>query len=184
MEHLQEASQQKFEVVGFEMDPDLEDLTLSEEEREVAKLSTEKRAMYKEMKDLMTVQGCLRGRIPGFSEGIQMLVTGRFPGVPSDMVKPYVIPEEGAQVDIHWIPPPQVEQIIRSHDARIPRRSVKVRPGRQGVVLSIDPYSDDELYELDIEDTITKTVVLESEKKHKQSKRQKKVRKLHKKSKR
>ena len=57
MEHLQEASQRKFEVVGVEMDLDLEDMTISEEEEEVAKLSTQKRAMHKEMKDLMTVQG-------------------------------------------------------------------------------------------------------------------------------
>ena len=165
MEHLQEASQRKFEVVGVEGDSDLEDMTISEEEEEVAKLSTQKRAMYKEMKDLMTVQGRLKGRIPGFREGIQMLVTGRYPGVPSDVVKPYVIPEEGAQADIHRIPPPQVDQLIRSHDAKIPRRSVPIRPGRKGVVLSIDPYSDDELYELDnIEDSIVKTIVLESEK--------------------
>ena len=39
------------------MDLDLEEMTISEEEEEVAKLSTKKRAMHKEMKDLMTVQG-------------------------------------------------------------------------------------------------------------------------------
>ena len=60
-----------------------------------------------------------------------------------------------------------MDQLIRSHDARIPRRSAPVRPGRKGVVLSIDPYSDDELYELDnIEDSIAKTIVLESERRH------------------
>ena len=167
MEHLQEASQRKFEVVGVEMDSDLEEMTISEEEEEVAKLGTKKRVMHKEMKDLMTVQGRLRGRIPGFSEGIQMLITGRYPGVPSEMVKPYVIPEEGARADIHRIPPPQVEQLIRSHDARIPRRSAPIRPRRKGVVLSIHPYSNDELYELDnIEDSIAKTIVLESERRH------------------
>ena len=60
MEHLQEASQRKFEVVevvGVEMDSDLEEMTISEEEEEVAKFGTKKRAMHKEMKDLMTVQG-------------------------------------------------------------------------------------------------------------------------------
>ena len=57
MEHLQEASQRKFEVVGVEMDSDLEEMTISEEEEEVAKLGTKKRVMHKEMKDLMTVQG-------------------------------------------------------------------------------------------------------------------------------
>ena len=96
MEHLQEASQRKFEIVGVEGDSELEDMTISEEEEEVAKLSTQKRAMHKEMKDLMTVQGQLKGRIPGFREGIQMLITGRYPGVPSDVVKPYVIPEQGS----------------------------------------------------------------------------------------
>ena len=38
IEHLQEASQRKFEVVGVEMDSDLEEMTISEEEEEVAKL--------------------------------------------------------------------------------------------------------------------------------------------------
>ena len=41
MEHLQEASRRKFEVVGVEMDSDLEEMTISEEEEEVTKLSTE-----------------------------------------------------------------------------------------------------------------------------------------------
>ena len=104
-----------------------------------------------------------------------MLITGRYPGVPSDMIKPYAIPEEGTQADIHRIPPPQVEQLIRSHDARIPRRSAPVRPGRKGVVLSIDPYSDDELYELDdIEDSIAKTIVLESERRRAKEEQQEK----------
>ena len=104
-----------------------------------------------------------------------MLITGRYPRVPSDMVKPYVIPEEGAQTDIHRIPPPQVEQLIRSHDARIPRCTVPVRPGRKGVVLSIDPYSDDKLYELDdIEDSIAKTIVLESERRRAKEEQQEK----------
>ena len=56
MEHLQEASQRKFEIVRVEMDSDLEEMTISQEEEEVAKLSAEKRVMHKEMKDLMTVQ--------------------------------------------------------------------------------------------------------------------------------
>ena len=46
-----------------------------------------------------------------------MLITGRYPGVPSDMIKPYAIPEEGTQADIHRIPPPQVSTVNQ-----VPRR--------------------------------------------------------------
>ena len=61
-------------------------------------------------------------------------------------------------------PLPRWNSLIRSHDARILRCTAPVWPGQKGVVLSIDPYSDDELYELDnIEDSIAKTIVLESE---------------------
>ena len=111
------------------MSTEYEDMSTSEEERQVKQLSKEQKLDYKEMKDLMTIQGRLKGMIPGFREGIQMQVTGRFPGVPTSEIKKYVVPEEGKRADLH-LPPPIVEQMSEAHDARIPMRYVNPTPGQ------------------------------------------------------
>ena len=140
----------------------------SEEERQVGKLSAAESLDYKEMKDLMTVQGRLKGVIPGFREGIQMQVTGRFPGVPTSEIKKYAIPEEGRRADL-YLPPPVVEQLSETHDARIPRRYVNPTPGRQGVVMYIEPnLEQDEMLEEDIEGNLTQRILLEANKAKKQ----------------
>ena len=79
------------------MSTEYEDMSTSEEERQVEQLSKEQKLDYKEIKDLMTIQGRLKGMIPGFREGIQMQITGRFPGVPTSEIKKYAIPEEGRE---------------------------------------------------------------------------------------
>ena len=104
---------------------DYEDLATSEEERQVEQLSETQKLEFKEMKDLMTVQG----PVPGFKEGIQMQVTGHYPGVPTAEIKKYVVPEEGQKADLH-LPPPVVEQMLETHDAKIPMRYVNPTPGR------------------------------------------------------
>ena len=48
----------------------------------------------------------------------------------------------------------KAETLITEHDRRIPRRQAVVRHGRRGVTMSIDPYNDVEIYEVDIEDTL------------------------------
>ena len=100
IEKLQEASQQKYNVVGITMEKEYDEITESDEEREVAKLSKREQEQHQEMKDLMTIQGCLKGHVPSFGVGISTYVTGRYPGVPSELVKPYVIPEEGERADL------------------------------------------------------------------------------------
>ena len=87
---MEEASKRKYEVVGTEMSTEYEDMGTSEEERQVQSLSKIEQLQHREMKDMMTVQGRLKGQIPGFKEGIQMQITGRFPGVPSTEVKKYI----------------------------------------------------------------------------------------------
>ena len=77
------------------MEKKYDEMMESDEEREVAKLSKEEQKQYQEMKDLMSVQGRLKGQIPGFAAGIQAYITGHFPGVPSELAKPYVIEEVG-----------------------------------------------------------------------------------------
>ena len=162
MEKLQEASQRKYEVVGTTMSSEYEEMNTSEEERQVQKLSKVQKLEFAELKDLMTIQGRLKGQIPGFREGIQMQVTGHFPGIPTSEIKKYVVPEQGQKADLH-LPPPMVEQISEAHDARIPRRFVNPIPGRQGVVMFIEPdLEQDEMLEEDIEGNLTQRVLIEA----------------------
>ena len=112
----------------------------------------------------MTVQGRLKGIIPGFREGIQMQVTGRYPGVPTAKIKKYVVPEKGQKADLH-LPPPVVEQMSEANDAKIPMRYVNPTPGRRGVTLFIDPELDhDELFKEDLEGNLTQRVILGAKK--------------------
>ena len=146
------------------MSTEYEDMSTSEEERQVKQLSKEQKLDYKEMKDLMTIQGRLKGMIPGFREGIQMQVTGRFPGVPTSEIKKYVVPEEGKRADLH-LPPPIVERMSEAHDARIPMRYVNPTPGQRGVTMFIDPeLNHDELFEEDLEGNLIQRITLEANK--------------------
>ena len=80
-----------------------------------------------EERDLMSIQGRLKGQIPGFAVGIQAYVTGRFPGVPLELAKPYVIEEVGEKADLLMrMPPAKINDFIQEHDQAIPRRDVVV----------------------------------------------------------
>ena len=57
IEKFKEASQRKYQVVGVTMEAKYDNMTESDEEREVSKLSKRDQAAHKEMKDLMTIQG-------------------------------------------------------------------------------------------------------------------------------
>ena len=57
IEKFKEASQQKYSVVGITMEAKYDNMTESDEEREVSKLSKRDQAAHKEMKYLMTIQG-------------------------------------------------------------------------------------------------------------------------------
>ena len=159
---FKEASQRKYNVVGITMEAKYDEMTESEEEREVAKLTPAQKMSHQEMKDLMSIQGRLKRQIPGFATGIQAYVTGRFPGVPSELAKPYVIEEVGKKADLLTkMPPAKIDDFIQEHDRAIPRRDVVVRPGRKGKTLSIDPNSDDEIYKInDINDSLTDVIKL------------------------
>ena len=84
VQNLDLASKRKYQVVGITMEAKYDEMTESEEEREVAKLTPAQKMSHQEMKDLMSIQGRLKGQIPGFAAEIQAYVTGRFPGVPSE----------------------------------------------------------------------------------------------------
>ena len=62
--------------------------------------------------------------------------------------------------------PAQIDSLIQEHDRTIPRRDVVVGPGRRGITLSIDPNSDDEIYEINaIEDSLEDVIKLTGAKK-------------------
>ena len=80
IEKFKEASQQQYEVVGIQMESKYNEMTEPEEECEVAKLTPAQNMSHKEMKDLMSIQGRLKGQIPGFAVGIQAYVTRSYFG--------------------------------------------------------------------------------------------------------
>lgn len=170
IEKLKEAAQRKYDVVVITMKRKYDEMTESEEEREVAKLSKHEQKRHQEMKDLMTIQGCLKGHVPSFGAGISAYVTGQYPGVPSELIKPYVIEEEGKKADLLTrLPPAEIDSLIQEHDRRIPRRDVVVCPRRKGMMMLIDPNSDDEIYEINaLEDSLETVIKLTRDKAPKQ----------------
>ena len=162
IECLEEASQREYEIEGEEIEPEYDDMTEEDINKEVEKMTPQQRAHFKEIKDLLTVQGRLKGKIPRMSHLIQTYVTGQFPGIPSNQVQKYVAEEQNLdKQDISRVPTKKIETLIQEHDRRIPRRQAVVRPGRKGISMSIDPYDDIELYEVDqIEDKFVEMIVL------------------------
>ena len=161
IEHLEEAALREYEVEGEDLEPEYDNLTEEDVNREVEKLAPEDRAHFLELKHLLTIQGCVKGRIPRISHLINAYVTGRFPGIPSDTVAEHVEEEGREQQDIQRVPKEEIDAFVEQHDRRIPRRQAIVRPGRQGVTLSIDPYGDTEVYTIDeMEDKVVETIVL------------------------
>ena len=162
IEYLQEASQREYEVEGDEDEIELEyeGMTESDVEREVQKLKPEQKAHFKEVKDLLTVQARLKRKVPTMSHLIQTYIKGRFPGIPSDIAEQHVEVEELEKQDIDKVKGEDVQRLITEHDRRIPQRQAVIRPGQRGVTMSIDPYNDVEIYEVDIKDKIVEVITL------------------------
>ena len=135
-------------------------MTESDVEREVQKLKPEQKAHFKEVKDLLTVQARLKGKVPTMSHLIQTYIKGRFPGIPSDVAEQHAEVEELEKQDIDKVKGEDIQRLITEHDRHIPQRQAVIRPGRKGVTMSIDPYNDVEIYEVDIEDKIVEVITL------------------------
>ena len=105
IEYLQEASQREYEVEGDKDKIELEydKMTESDVEREVQKLKPEQKAHFKEVKDLLTVQARLKGKVPTMSHLIQTYIKGRFPGIPSDIAEQHAEVEELEKQDIYKV---------------------------------------------------------------------------------
>ena len=143
-----------------EIELEYDEMTESNVEREVQKLKPEQKAHFKEVKDLLTVQARLKGKVPTMSHLIQTYVKGRFPGIPSDIAEQHAEVEELEKQDIDKVKKEDVQRMIIEHDRRIIRWQAVVRPGRRGISMSIEPYDDVEIYEIDIEDKIIEVITL------------------------
>ena len=135
-------------------------MTESDIEREVQKMKPEQWAHFKEVKDLLNIQARLKGKIPTMGHLVQTYISGRYPGIPSDIVEQHAEMETPEKQDLHKIKVERVDTLITEHDRQIPRRQAMVRPGRRGITMSIDPYEDMEVYEVDIEDKIVEVITL------------------------
>ena len=67
VEHEEEASRRKYEVIGTDIETEYEEMDMEEEESEVRKLTKEELEMYQQYKEFYTIQGRAKGKIPGFS---------------------------------------------------------------------------------------------------------------------
>ena len=67
VEHEEEASRRKYEVIGTDIETEYEEMDMEEEESKVRKLTTEELEMYQQYKNFYTIQGGTKGKIPGFT---------------------------------------------------------------------------------------------------------------------
>ena len=161
IEYLKEASLREYKIEGNEeIELEYDQMTDSDIEKEVKKMKLEQKAHFKEVKDLLTIQARLKGKIPTMGHVIQTYVKGRFPGIPSDIAEEHTEVEEPEKQDIRKAKEEDIQQMIIELDRQIPRWQAVVRPGRRGVTMSIDPYNDVEVYEVDIEDKIVEVITL------------------------
>ena len=103
IEYLKEASLRKYEIEGNEDEIELEydQMTDSDIEKEGEKMKPEQKAHFKEVKDLLTIQARLKGKVPTMSHLIQTYISGRYPGIPSDIVQQHVEIEKPEKQDLH-----------------------------------------------------------------------------------
>ena len=87
VEHEEEASKRKYEVVGTDIETEYEDMDMEEEESEVRKLTKEEFEMYQQYKEFYMIQARTKGKIPDFGYIHRLKVKKCYPGVPSDLAE-------------------------------------------------------------------------------------------------
>ena len=66
VEHEEEASKRKYEVIGTDIETEYEEMDTEEEECEVRKLTKEELEMYHQYKEFYTIQAKTKGKMPDF----------------------------------------------------------------------------------------------------------------------
>ena len=145
VEHEEEASRRKYEVIGTDIETEYEEMdTEEEEESEVRKLTKEELEVYQQYKEFYTIQGRTTGKIPKFSYIHRFEVKEHYPGVPSDVAEMLSHPTEGEVQDIDCITEQEIIEIEWKH-AMVPQRWVNIRPKKKSVILCIDPDSNSDV---------------------------------------
>ena len=111
VEHEEEASKRKYEVIGTDIETEYEDMDTEEEESEVRKLTKEELEMYHQYKEFYTIQGRTKGKIPSFGYIHRLKVEEHYPGVPSDIAGMLSHPIEGEVQDIDCIAEQEIIEI-------------------------------------------------------------------------
>ena len=144
VEHEEEASKGKYEVIGTDIETEYEEMDTEEEEREVRKLTKEELEMYHQYKEFYTIQARTKGKMPGFGYIHRLKVKEHYPGVPTNLAEMLSHPIEGEVQDIDQITEQEIIKIEQKH-AMVPRRWVNIRPKKKTVILCIDPDSDSDI---------------------------------------
>ena len=143
VEHEEEASKRKYEVIGTDIETEYEEMD-TEEESKVRKLTKEELEMYQQYKEFYTIQAWTKGKIPGFGYIHRLKVKESYPGVPSDIAEMLSHPIEGEVQDIDHITEQEIIEIEWKH-AMVPWRWVNIRPKKKTVILCIDPDSNSDI---------------------------------------
>ena len=111
VEHEEEASKRKYEVIGTDIETEYEEMDTEEEEHEVRKLNKEELEIYHQYKEFYTIQARTKGKIPSFGYIHRLKVKKHYPGVPSDIAKMLSHPTEGEVQDIDHITEQEIIKI-------------------------------------------------------------------------
>ena len=144
IEHEEEASKEKYEVIGTDIEMEYEEMDTEDEECEVRRLTKEELEIYHQYKEFYTIQARTKGKMPGFGYIHRLKVKEHYPGIPTDLAKTFSHPVEGEVQDINQLPEQEIIKIEQKH-VMIPRRQVNIRPEKKTIILCIDPDSDSDV---------------------------------------
>ena len=114
VEHEEEASKRRYEVIGTDIETEYEEMD-TEEESEVRKLTKEELEVYQQYKEFYTIQGRTKGKIPGFRYIHRLKLKEHYPGVPSNVAEMLSHLIEGEVKDIDHITEQEVIEIEQKH---------------------------------------------------------------------
>ena len=121
VEHEEEASKRKYEVIGTYIEMQYEEMDTEHEEHEVRRLTKEELEIYHQYKEFYTIQARTKGKMPSFGYIHRLKVKECYPGVPTDLVKTFSHPIEGEVQDISQMLGQKIIEFEQKH-AMVPRR--------------------------------------------------------------
>ena len=101
VEHEEEASKRKYEVIGTGVEMGYQEMDTEDEECEVRRLTKKELEIYHQYKEFYTIQARTKGKMPGFDYIHRLKVKECYPGIPTDLVKTFSHPVEGEVQDIN-----------------------------------------------------------------------------------